>query len=116
VIQIAGFPKDARLLKKRDFSFRPFKRQNTEYFKFIYSENGSGRIGVSISKKVLRRAVARNRVRRLLRESFRLRRANLLHRDIHVIGLPTLSGKWDQFALSDICREWDLFENVTTNQ
>ena len=80
------FPKSARLLKSKDFFFRPCQRFQTEHFRFFFSENGQGRLGVSLSKKVMKRAVARNRVKRLLREVFRAQRAHLRGIDLHVVG------------------------------
>jgi ribonuclease P protein component len=107
---VLGFPKTSRLLKKSDFSFRPFKRFQTDQFKFVYSGKGTGRIGISISKKVLRRAVARNRIRRLVKESFRLRHESLSHCDVHVIAMPRLAETWSTLGRRDIEREWDAFQ------
>jgi ribonuclease P protein component len=58
---------------------------------------GSGaRLGMVIGKKLLRRAVDRNRVKRCIRECFRLRRADLPACDliVRLIARPaTVSGK-----------------------
>ena len=105
-----AFPKAHRLLKRRDFQFRPYTRFGTENFNFIFSQRGQGRLGVSISKKVLRRAVARNRIRRLLRETFRTRRDLLAGVDIHIIGLSSLTETWNDLGVSDIARQFDLFQ------
>lgn len=43
------------------------------------------RLGISISKKKIARAVDRNRLKRLIRESFRLNRLDLPHIDLIVI-------------------------------
>ena len=114
-----GFPKSARLLKRRDFTFSRFNRFRTESFNFVYSlrkvefpEASASRIGVSLSKKVLRRAVARNRVRRLIREVFRVRRVDFPNIDLHVIGLQPLSDTWTRLTKSDIEDQFEKFQSV----
>lgn len=97
-----SFPKSARLLTHRDFKFFPYRRLQTDLFTFIYSTQGSGRVGISISKKVLRRAVARNRVRRLIREVFRHRQADFQKADLHVIGGPALGQAWRELKREDV--------------
>jgi ribonuclease P protein component len=98
----ACFPKSARLLKPADFRFRSYRRFESPLFKFLYSNEGTGRMGISISKKVLRRATARNRVRRLLKETFRHHRSALNNSDVHVIGLPGLEKVWRDLSRGDI--------------
>jgi putative membrane protein insertion efficiency factor/ribonuclease P protein component len=88
-----SFPKSARLRKSRDFQFRPYKRFHAEFFNFLYTSKGQGRLGISVSKKVLKRATSRNRVRRLLKEVFRLRLDEMQ-------GLDNLP--WEMFGTS--CR------------
>jgi len=97
-----GFPKSARLLKSRDFKFPTYQRFRSDLFSFIVCPRGSGRLGVSISKKVLKRSIARNRVRRLLRETFRLQREQMSTLDIHVIGLPSLTKAWATLKRADV--------------
>ena len=103
------FPKSARLLKSRDFRFRPYQRFQTQSFSFLYTGRGSGRLGISIAKKVLRSAAARNRVRRLLREFFRLNLGRLSHWDVHVIGSANLTGTWRSLELRDVEAEFNRF-------
>jgi ribonuclease P protein component len=105
------FGKSARLLKRSDFQFRPFRKYSTELFNFIFTTKGSGRLGVSISKKVLKRANARNRVRRLLREAFRRDRESMAKIDVHVIAKAPLTEKWDELGLKDIIEEFRGFRD-----
>lgn len=56
------------------------------------------RLGLAISKKSDKRAVARNRIKRHVRESFRLHQHDLPHIDIVVISKPGVS-KLDNAAL-----------------
>ena len=106
------FPKSARLLKSREFYFRPCERFQTEHFRFFFSREGQGRMGVSLSKKVLRNAVARNRVRRLLREVFRAERANLEGIDFHVVGRDELKADWSELSRNEVEKEFLKWERV----
>ncbi|MBU0734211.1 MAG: ribonuclease P protein component [Pseudomonadota bacterium] len=70
-----SFPKKRRLLNRTDFVNlnRSGKRHHTRHFVVITKRNGLGitRLGVTVSKKS-GNAVKRNRVKRLIREFFRL--------------------------------------------
>ena len=69
------FPKSEKILNRADFVKlnRSGKRLYTKHFTLITKQNGQGvtRLGVTVSKKT-GNAVKRNRVKRLIRESFRL--------------------------------------------
>ena len=64
-----------RLLRAADFSraFAGATRRSDRYFTVLACPNSLGhdRLGLAIAKKQLRRAVDRNRVKRLVREYFR---------------------------------------------
>jgi ribonuclease P protein component len=64
------------------------RRLGSEYFTVNLQGNdaASARLGMSIAARILRRAVDRNRVRRLIRESFRVNQHRLPPLDI-VIGV-----------------------------
>lgn len=99
----ARFPKEFRLRKSREFRFPKYSGVRTEHFHFVYNTDGSGRLGVSLSKKVLRRATARNRVRRLIREVFRSERSGVVVGcDVHVIGLDKLSKDWSVLSKDQV--------------
>jgi ribonuclease P protein component len=105
-----GLPKSARLLKRREFFFKPCLRFQTEHFRFFYSPAGSGRMGVSLSKKVMKNAVARNRVRRLLKEVFRTDRSGIDRFDVHVVGREELKKDWsslDRARVEEEFRRWE---------
>lgn len=84
-----GFPKSARLLSPRDFQrvFKGANRSADRFFTVLFRNNGTGlaRLGLAISKKQLKRAVDRNRVKRLVRESFRSHRGALGGVDVVVL-------------------------------
>ena len=69
------FPKNEKILNRADFVKlnRSGKRLYTKHFTLITKQNGQGvtRLGVTVSKKI-GNAVKRNRVKRLIREFFRL--------------------------------------------
>ena len=69
------FGRDVRIRKKRDYStvYQQGIRRDSKHFIVIVRPNQSGfsRLGVTVSKKA-GGAVTRNRVKRLLREFFRL--------------------------------------------
>jgi ribonuclease P protein component len=76
------------------------KRYGNEYFTANAQANGLtwARLGMSIAARNLRRAVDRNRVRRLIRESFRVHQQDLPPFDI-VIGARVATKAADASAL-----------------
>ncbi len=61
MIRKQGFPKSSRLLKSKEFYFPRAKRVKTNYFVFVVQSKGKGRLGISISKKVLKKDSAGGR-------------------------------------------------------
>lgn len=76
-----GLPKRARLRKPREFQrvYKSGKRFDGRFMTvFILPSDGElQRLGITASKKGVGNAVQRNRAKRLLRETFRLSRAEL---------------------------------------
>jgi ribonuclease P protein component len=104
---LAKFPKSARLLKKSDFRFRPYKKFFSDRFSFYFKKDGAGRLGISISKKVLKKATDRNRLKRLLRESYREIRTTIPKVDIHVVAREGDLERWKNVKKKDIQQEWE---------
>ena len=81
---------DRRLRRAAEFRqlYASGRRLSAEPFTAIVRPNqlGAARLGLSIAARIVRRAVQRNRIRRLIRESFRLRCDQLPPLDI-VIGV-----------------------------
>ena len=71
----ASLPRAARLLKPADFKrvFKNNQATNDRLFRVLARANQAGRprLGMAVSKKVDRTAVGRNRIKRVIRESFR---------------------------------------------
>lgn len=82
-MKINGYPSREKLKKKSeiDLLFKKGKWLSAENMRIIYSSSSekypieSCKIGVSVSKKFFKKAVDRNRIKRLLRESYRLNKA-----------------------------------------
>ena len=70
--------------------FDKAERSRDKMFTVLYRENGEqpARLGLAISKKHCRLAVGRNRLKRLVRESFRLHRESLHGLDVVVMNRP----------------------------
>ena len=103
------FPKSARLLKKRDFRFRPYQKFFTDRFSFYFKKEGLGRLGISISKKVLKKASDRNRIKRLLREAYRELRPEIPQVDVHIVGREGDLIRFEKLKKVDIAKELGLW-------
>ncbi|MBN8885313.1 MAG: ribonuclease P protein component [Rudaea sp.] len=84
-----AFPRAARLLRPDEFAAlrRSGKRISVRHFQceFRLNETPTARLGMAVSRRVSKLAVVRNRVRRQIRESFRLCRRDLPFCDVLVI-------------------------------
>jgi len=89
-----GFPRPARLLSGKDFDrvYALRQRVSDGYFSINYAPAATGapRLGLSVGAKMAGNAVSRNRVKRTIRESFRLHRATLPPLDL-VVGARALA-------------------------
>ena len=85
----ARFPKQARILESQDFAqvFRRGRRLRKSFLTVhvLRKATGTPRLGISVPKRFVKRAVDRNHVKRSIRESFRQRRAHLHPADIVVV-------------------------------
>lgn len=110
------FPRQLRLLNAGDYQ-SVFNQTATKVFagEFLLLASKSNlqdpRLGLIVSKKIDKRAVGRNRIKRQVRESFRHRQSELCGMDIVFLarqGLkeldnPTLSRQLDK-AWSQLCK------------
>ena len=84
-----SFPRSSSLAKAEDFKrvFSSNTRVSDDCFTLLIAKHRSDspRIGFAIAKKQIKRAVDRNRIKRLVRESFRLNQNILPGRDLVVM-------------------------------
>lgn len=75
----AGFPRGARILVKREFDhvFRAGLSAGSKLFRGLVLPDGCARLGITVPKRSVPKAHDRNRIKRIVREAFRLRRAAL---------------------------------------
>lgn len=105
-----GLPRSARLLTRRDFASlrEQSERLSTRTFVAEYRQSAQGvaRLGVAISRRVSKRAVVRNRIRRTIRESFRLHRSALPHLDILLIARSPSAEQTNPHLRADLEDIW----------
>ena len=104
---VTAFPKKYRLTKTDEFSsvFGFRKALRSSHFLLHYrlrkaDEVADARLGLVVAKRLLKRAVDRNLIRRLARESFRKLHYRLPSRDL-ILRLMTKPGSLDRRALAD---------------
>lgn len=109
-----AFPRGARLLCARDFShvFACPERHADRFFTVLARPNnvGCARLGLAISKKAARRAIDRNRIKRLVRASFRLHRAALPAVDVVVMARPAAVSQANATLLRSLSNIWKKLE------
>ncbi len=77
-------------------------------FTVLYKSNGEqeARLGLAISKKHCRGAVGRNRLKRLVRESFRMNRADLQGLDVVVMNQPSATRASNKALFDSLGQHW----------
>jgi ribonuclease P protein component len=85
-----SFPRQLRLLKPQEFKriFQATDCKSVDQYLTVLARRNSlphARLGLAISKRVIKTAVGRNRIKRLVRESFRQQQADLQALDIVVL-------------------------------
>ena len=89
------------------------RRLSDPYFLLLAAprtDGDSARLGMAIARRYARTAVERNRVKRLVRESFRARRAQLPPLDV-VVMLRAGTARVDNATLrAGLARLWDLLQ------
>ena len=106
----AGLPREARIRRAGDFAAlrQASGRLGGRCFSVRYRQNelGHARLGLTISKRVSKRAVERNRIKRLLRESFRRVRSQLPPLDLVVMAREQAAGVPGPELLAEIDALW----------
>lgn len=103
------FDKSRRLLKKNDYDhvFQQAKKLVTAEFIFLYRCNsvGHARLGLALSKKNIAKAHDRNRIKRLLRETFRTKELPAI--DVIVLGRQGVANLPNSLTITKLSKAWD---------
>jgi len=105
------FSRQQRLLHPSDFKYvfdRPIKAGNA-YLSVLARKNGMefARLGLAVPKRQIKKAVTRNRIKRLIRESFRYNQASLAGLDIVVLVRAGATRVANPTFLQDLDQLWD---------
>ena len=114
------FSPQHRLKKPREFQhvfankINPTKRIRLKGIGFAASKNSiqTSRLGLAISKKKAKRAVDRNRIKRLTRESFRHHSSKLPSIDIIIFNFPELLKMNNDQISSELERLWSHLSGI----
>lgn len=105
-----AFPRTSRLTVKRAFDrvFRDGVRSSDPAFTVLAAHNDqpAPRLGLAVSRKTSRLATRRNRIKRIVRESFRLAAATLPAADVVVIAKPPADAASGADLRESLRRHW----------
>jgi ribonuclease P protein component len=108
------FSKKQRLLKRKDFSFKPYTKIETQFFNCYVQKSdqiSASQLGISLPKKTLKLSVARNKIRRLLKETYRLKSASANFKKLHIVSKSTITSVWREQNLESISNEINFLFN-----
>jgi ribonuclease P protein component len=104
------FEKRHRLLSEADYGrvFRKATRSRDSLFTTLcrHNDNNTPRLGLAIAKKHCRLATVRNRIKRIVRESFRQHQASLAGLDIIVMNQPAAKAASNQELSASLEEHW----------
>jgi len=116
MVPLSCFSRQDRLLQSRDFQ-RVFNNTDCKSVDSLLivlasrNESGNPRLGLAISKKKINKAVARNRIKRLIRESFRHNRRDLRAIDIVVLAQSNAKEASNQQLFDSLQKHWENLKN-----
>lgn len=103
------FPRAVRLIRAAEFAaLRGGKRLAYRHFhiELRFTSRDTARIGLAISRRVSKRAVERNRIKRLVRESFRHCLHELPPIDLVLVARPSAVSVDGASLLVDLAELW----------
>ena len=104
------FKKDNRLLSAAAFArvFEKATRSRDKWFTVLCRDNHQdiARLGLAISKKNCRHATGRNRIKRVIRESFRQHQGQLTGLDVIVLNQSAAAAAANQTLFDSLDRHW----------
>lgn len=112
---MVGLPRVARLRRASDFAaLRHGERWQGRHFllRWLKLPEGSARLGLAVSRKVSKRAVERNRIKRVVRESFRAEREALPALDVLVIARSSAAVAPNLELFADLGLAWHRLKTL----
>lgn len=107
---MATFRRAMRMNNPRDFSrvFRQAKRAGGSGLTILTVENSEGhpRLGLAVAKKHLKLATDRNKLKRIIRESFRKHKSVLANIDIVVLSRADVARRESTAISAALERHW----------
>jgi len=114
------FRRQSRLVDSSAYSrvFKKAERSRDKMFTVLYKENGEpeARLGLAISKKNCRLAVGRNRLKRVVRESFRHHHADLAGLDVVVLNQPAAMQASNKVLFDSLHKHWQRCRSGRSGQ
>jgi len=114
------FSKDSRLLDAASFGrvFEKATRSRDKWFTVLCRKNdlAIARLGLAISKKQCRKAAARNRLKRIIRESFRHHHEALEGLDIVVMNKLAAADEQNKVLVDSLVDHWQQCRSKTGRQ
>lgn len=111
------FPRQQRLVTQAEFNtlFDQSNRVNYRFLTVLFKKNNHlyGRIGLIVGKRIAKKAVTRNKIRRVIRESFRSQQKKFTGMDMIVIARKHCDKLSKQKLREGIDRLW---EKLLTSQ
>ncbi|PKD38856.1 ribonuclease P protein component [Methylomonas sp. Kb3] len=105
-----GFPDQYRLGTPAEYKkvFTNPVKSTDKYFTVLATSNilPHPRLGLAIAKKTIKKAVARNRIKRAVRESFRLQRQHIVGIDIVVLARGDAANAASPILRKSLERHW----------
>ena len=113
---LSCFSRQARLLQSREFQhvFNNTDCKSVDSLLVVLAsrnEYGYARLGLAISKKKINKAVARNRLKRIIRESFRHDQRHVQAVDIVVMAQPRALEATNQQLFDSLQNHWKNLKN-----
>jgi ribonuclease P protein component len=113
IMQRSRLQKHVRLLKAADFDrvFNKSVRSSDRFFTVLARPNevNHPRLGLAISKRRARHAVTRNRLKRIIRENFRLSHSNT-HADYIVMAGHQGAGATNKELFQSLEKHWEIIK------
>ena len=107
---MAGLPPSVRLRRAADFAALRHATGRLQAGHFLLRWNGNtgnaARLGLAVSRKVSKRAVERNRIKRIIRESFRKQRETLPPIDVLVVARTSAASVTGPILHVDLEHAW----------